>query len=23
RKEPPSDAEEWNGVADKLQYLER
>ena len=23
RKEAPADAEEWNGVPDKLQYLER
>lgn len=23
RKEPPADADEWRGVADKLQYLER
>jgi ferredoxin len=23
KKEPPSDADRWNGVADKLQYLER
>lgn len=23
RKDPPDDAEEWNGVEDKLQYLER
>jgi ferredoxin len=23
KKEPPADAEEWNGVAGKLQHLER
>lgn len=23
KKDAPADAEEWNGVADKLQYLER
>jgi ferredoxin len=23
RKNPPDDAEEWDGVADKLQYLEK
>jgi len=23
RKEPPADADDWRGVADKLQYLER
>jgi len=23
RKEPPEDAEEWDGVPDKLQYLEK
>jgi ferredoxin len=23
QKDPPPDAAEWNGVPDKLQYLER
>ena len=23
RKDPPDDADDWNGVADKLQYLEK